>query len=98
MLDHTDNIVSHSDLVVRLSSFGWDCEEVDGHDVIALRDLFLKQKNTKNGKPKAIIASTLKGKGVPGLEDMSLSHIINPKPEFIESLLKNLDDENLEGK
>ena len=98
MLDHTDNIVSHSDLVARLSSFGWDCEEVDGHDVIALRDLFLKQKNTKNGKPKAIIASTLKGKGVPGLEDVSLSHIINPKPEFIESLLKNLDDEYLEGK
>ena len=98
MLDHTDNIVSHSDLVARLSSFGWDCEEVDGHDVIALRDLFLKQKNTKNGKPKAIIAATLKGKGVPGLEDVSLSHIINPKPEFIESLLKNLDNEYLEGK
>ncbi len=88
MLDHTRNIVSHSDLIARLSSFGWDCEEVDGHDILAVRDALVKQKKTKNGKPKAIIASTLKGRGVPGLEDAPLSHIINPKPELIESLLK----------
>ena len=98
MLDHTDNIVSHSDLVARLSSFGWDCEEVDGHDVITLRNVLAKQKITKNGKPKALIASTLKGRGVPGLENAPLSHIINPKPELIESLLKNLDDRFLEYK
>jgi transketolase len=47
MLDHTNNIVSHSDLIARLSSFGWDCEEVDGHDVLAVREALLKQKNTK---------------------------------------------------
>ena len=97
MLDHTDNIVSHVDLKTRLSSFGWDCEEVDGHDVIALRDLFFKKKNSKNGKPKAIIASTLKGRGIPGLQDAPLSHIINPKPELIKDLLNNLSDDYLEG-
>ena len=96
MLDHTDNIVTHSNLMARLKSFGWDCEEIDGHDVVALRDLLLKQKNTKNGKPKAIIASTLKGRGVPGLEDAPLSHIINPKPDLIKSLLKKFDDDLLE--
>jgi transketolase len=98
MLDHTRNIVSHSDLIARLSSFGWDCEEVDGHDILAVRDALVKQKKTKNGKPKAIIASTLKGRGVPGLEDAPLSHIINPKPELIESLLKKINNEFLENK
>ena len=98
MLDHTNNIVSHSDLIARLSSFGWDCGEVDGHDVLAVREALLKQKNTKNGKPKAIIASTLKGRGVPGTENAPLSHIINPKPELIEGLLKQLDKELLESK
>ena len=98
MLDHTDNIVSHVDLKTRLSSFGWDCEEVDGHDVRALQNLFLKNKNIRNGKPKAIIASTLKGRGVPGLQDAPLSHIINPKPELLQEILKNLSDDYLEDK
>ncbi|MBT6327593.1 MAG: transketolase [Candidatus Thioglobus sp.] len=87
MLDHTDNIVSHSNLLNRLTSFGWECVEVDGHDVVAVLDVLLEQKNNTNNKPKAIIAKTLKGKGVPGLENASLSHIINPKPDLIDSLL-----------
>lgn len=98
MLDHTSNIVSHSDLKTRLTSFGWDCEEVDGHDVLAVREILLKQKNSKNEKPKAVIASTLKGRGIPGLENAPLSHIINPKPELIETVLKKLDSDLLEGK
>jgi transketolase len=87
MLDHTDNIVSHSNLLNRLTSFGWECVEIDGHDVVAVLDVLLEQKNNTNNKPKAIIAKTLKGKGVPGLENASLSHIINPKPDLIDSLL-----------
>ncbi len=53
----------------------------------AVRDKLIKIKNTNNGKPKALIAQTLKGHGVPGLENAPLSHILNPKPELIDSLL-----------
>ena len=96
MLDHTDNIVSHSDLAKRLSSFGWDCIEIDGHDVIAVQKELLKRKNTRKGKPKAIIAETLKGRGIPGLQNASLSHIVNPKPELINNILENLNNSLLE--
>ena len=96
MLDHTDNIVSHVDLANRLTSFGWDCINIDGHDVIEVQKALLKQKKTHNGKPKAIIASTLKGKGVPGLQDASLSHIINPKPELIKELIEKLNENFLD--
>ena len=89
MLGYTDDIVSHGDLVARLSAFGWDCMEVDGHDVDAVQAALQKQKATAAGKPKALIASTLKGRGVPGLENAPLSHILNPKPELIDSLLEN---------
>jgi len=89
MLDYTDNIVSHSNLVERLTSFGWECVEVNGHDVAAVQSILLEKKNTKDKKPKAIIAKTLKGHGVPGLENASLSHIMNPKPELIDSLLED---------
>jgi len=89
MLDHTDEIVSHNDLVSRLSSFGWECQETDGHDVFKVLEILEQQKNTCNGKPKVLIARTLKGHGIPGLENEPLSHIINPKPEVIDSLLEN---------
>ena len=88
MLGYTDDIISHQSLVARLSSFGWDCAEVDGHDVIAVQSALLKMKETRAGKPKALIAKTLKGRGVPGLENAALSHIINPKPELLDILLE----------
>ena len=88
MLDYTEKIISHGDLIGRLNAFGWDCLEVDGHDVFAIQSLLQQQKVKKNGKPKALIARTLKGRGVPGLENAPLSHIINPKPELIDSLLE----------
>ena len=88
MLDYTEKIISHVDLVGRLNAFGWDCVEVDGHDVFAIQSLLQQQKVKVNGKPKALIARTLKGRGVPGLENAPLSHIINPKPELIDSLLE----------
>ncbi|HLA36373.1 MAG TPA: thiamine pyrophosphate-dependent enzyme [Rhodocyclaceae bacterium] len=87
MLGRTDDIVSHGTLTTRLAAFGWSCEEVDGHDVLAVRDALLRMKASANGAPKALVARTLKGHGVPGLEDAPLSHIINPKPELIDRLL-----------
>lgn len=88
MLGYTDDIVSHDPFLVRLSAFGWDCIEVDGHDVVAIQAALLKMKANCAGKPKALIARTLKGRGVPGLENAPLSHIMNPKPELIDSLLE----------
>jgi transketolase len=90
MLGYTNDIVSHGDLAARLSSFGWDCMEVQGHDVYAVQATLQQQKIKMEGKPKAIIAKTLKGRGVPGLENAPLSHIINPKPELIDSLLEKM--------
>lgn len=88
MLGHTDDIVSHQSLSARLQAFGWDCAEVDGHDVVAVQHALQKMKSASGGKPKALIARTLKGHGVPGLENAPLSHIMNPKPELIDSLLE----------
>jgi transketolase len=88
MLDYTDSIVSHGSLASRLDAFGWECCEVDGHDVYAVREKLLEMKNANYGKPKALIAHTLKGHGIPGLENAPLSHILNPKPELIDSLLE----------
>jgi len=88
MLGFTKDIVDHVDLGARLSAFGWDCSAVDGHDVIAVQSELMRMKSTHSDKPKALIARTLKGHGVPGLENAALCHILNPKPELIDSLLE----------
>ena len=91
MLGFTDDIVSHNGLSSRLVAFGWKCAEVDGHNVQAVQGALLSLKETANGQPKALIAHTLKGRGVPGLENEPLSHILTPKAELIDSLLKAAD-------
>jgi len=87
MLGHTDDIVTHGDLAARLAAFGWSSAHVDGHDAPAVRNALLAQKRERGGRPKALIARTIKGRGVPGLANAALAHIMNPKPEVIDSLL-----------
>ena len=87
MLGYTDDIISNGDLAHRLSAFGWDCRRVDGHDPIALRSVLGEMKLDRQRRPKALIARTLKGRGVPGLENAPLCHIMNPKPELIDKIL-----------
>ena len=88
MLGFTDEIVSHGNLPARLSTFGWDCQTVDGHDPLALQTTLLHMKASHAGQPKALIARTLKGRWVPGLENAPLSHILNPKPALLDRLLE----------
>lgn len=87
MLGYTNQIVSHDPLSTRFESFGWECTSVDGHDIYNVVEKLKFLKSTKNKRPKVLIAKTLKGRGVPGLENAELSHIINPKPELIDDLL-----------
>ena len=90
MLGYTDDIISHGGIVNRLAAFGWDVDSVDGHDVEAVHHTLGAIKSRRDGKPKALVANTLKGRGVPGLENQPLSHIINPKPETIDEILGNV--------
>tara|TARA_B100000959_G_C14881381_1_gene582665 strand:+ start:352 stop:1182 length:831 start_codon:yes stop_codon:yes gene_type:complete len=88
MLGGTDNIVSHGSLSDRLEAFGWDCYEVNGHDVISIRETLMHMKSQSEGRPKALIARTKKGHGVPTLEGAELSHVMSLKPELIDALLE----------
>jgi transketolase len=52
----------------RFRAFGWDVAVVDGHDVGRIRHAFEKSRDVV-GKPFALVARTLKGKGVSFLQD-----------------------------
>jgi transketolase len=55
----------------RLSSFGWEAVEVDGHDVAALESAF---KTSHTDRPLAVVAKTVKGRGVPFMENSVTWH------------------------
>ena len=51
----------------RIESFGWEAIVIDGHDVAAIDDAFARARDAS--LPTAIVARTVKGRGVSFLED-----------------------------
>ncbi|MBT3154156.1 transketolase [Streptomyces sp. CHD11] len=68
----------------RFQAFGWHTVEVDGHDVDAVDRAYGEALST-SGQPTAIIARTLKGKGVGSVQDREGLHG-KPLPEAEEAI------------
>jgi len=62
-----------ANLPAKFQAFGWRTLEVDGHDVAALARTFRRAKE-RDGRPTAVIARTLKGKGVSFMENQYIWH------------------------
>ena len=55
-------------------ALGWDVRQIDGHDLKAIAEAVEAAKNARNGKPQLIIAKTVIGKGIPGIEGTTKGH------------------------
>lgn len=75
----------------KFSAFRWEAFEVDGHNHQALKEIFLKAQNL-NGKPKVIIANTIKGKGVSFMEDKLLWHYKSPSEEQFKGAIHEINN------
>ena len=67
-----EQVMSLGDIVDRYRSFGFDCYEVDGHDIDAVTAA-LKAKPAE-GMPKFVCCHTVKGKGVSFMENQAGWH------------------------
>jgi transketolase len=76
-------------LAEKWKSFGWHTIEVDGHDFTQLLSALEKAKQIK-GKPTAIIAKTVKGKGVSFMERNIDFHGKAPTSEEVKKALEEL--------
>ncbi len=68
----------------RFQAFGWHTVEVDGHDVDAVDRAYGEALSTR-GQPTAILARTLKGKGVESVQDREGLHG-KPLPEAEDAI------------
>jgi len=83
----SEEIMALNPMVDKWRAFGWDACEVDGHDMQAILDAL---ESNVSGKPKAIIAHTVKGKGVSFMEDDNNWHYRIPNAEEVALSKKEL--------
>ncbi len=85
----TDDVKSLEPLDKKLQAFGWECMEVDGHNEDELENAFNVAKSS--GVPFAIIANTLKGKGVSFMENNVGWHGKAPNDDELKRALEELN-------
>jgi transketolase len=74
----------------KFSAFNWHVINIDGHDFDQIFAALKEARETK-GKPTAIIATTVKGKGVDFMENEYGWHGVAPNQEQLEEALKQLE-------
>lgn len=82
-------VMSLQPLAEKWQAFGWNTFEVDGHDMSSLVKVF-DQLPVLNGKPTAVIANTIKGKGVSFMEDDNNWHYRSPTEEEVQEAHRQL--------
>ena len=84
-----DQVMSPYPIPDKLRAFGFAVEEIDGHDFTQMERAFALARATK-GVPFAIIASTVKGKGVSFMEDQAGWHGKAPNDAEYERAMAEL--------
>ena len=84
----TNSVINQTNLVERFKAFGFDSFEIDGHDFEQIE----KALKHRTDKPLAIIADTVKGKGVSFMEGKLEWHYKSPNDEQLAIALKEIEE------
>ena len=89
IIDTTKKIMNVEPLAEKWRSFGWKVLEIDGHDMEEVLDTLTYAKRIDG--PVAILASTVKGKGVSFMEDVIKWHGAAPSDKELDMALSELE-------
>jgi transketolase len=90
ILDHTENCVALDPLEDKWRAFGWHVISIDAHNLEQIDAALVEAHENKTGKPIAIIAHSIKGKGVSFMENKPGWHNRMPDAKQIEEARKEL--------
>ena len=93
MLGYCKDIIDLSPLEEKFKAFKWGTKTVNGHNIEEVYNVLKTIKEEDSDCPMVLIADTIKGKGVPKLENDSLCHIRSLKEEDIIDAINNLDND-----
>lgn len=74
-------------------AFGWNVREIDGHDIAAIKQAFDELPTPDSNVPTVFICHTVKGKGVPFMENQVKWHAGKITDEQLEECVAYLDNE-----
>lgn len=83
----TDEVMSLGNIEQKFTAFGFDAVTIDGHDEQAVDAAYTQLKNQRNGRPKAIVATTTKGKGVSFMEHDNIWHYTRLNAETYQAAI-----------
>ena len=86
-----DKVMNPYPIDEKFKSFGFEVINIDGNDIVQIMDAFEKARRTK-GKPTAIIAKTVKGKGISFMENVGSWHGKAPNEEQYNNAMKELKE------
>jgi transketolase len=85
----SNQVMALESLAQKWEAFGWHTVELDGHSIGALTQTMNRVPHG-DGKPLAIVAHTVKGKGISFMEDDNNWHYRVPNMEEVEAARKEL--------
>jgi transketolase len=85
-----EKVLNLEPLKDKFIAFGWNTIEVDGHDQAAILEVLSVNKQSAR-KPTIVIAHTIKGKGVPFMENELAWHYKSPNDEQLKAALESLE-------
>lgn len=91
----TKEVLDLEPFAQKWESFGWAVREINGHDLMAITGTLAALPFTP-GKPSVVIAHTVKGKGLPLLENTVASHYLAPSDEQLKEALEAVEAERVE--
>lgn len=83
----TNDVIDQTNMAERWRSFGWEAYDVDGHNIEELTSVL----NLPHNGPKAIIAHTVKGRGVSFMENRLEWHYKSPDAAQLTQAVDELD-------
>ncbi len=84
-----DSINSLGDAAAKWRAFGWNVQEISGHDIQAVYDA-VEAAKACTGRPSMIILRTVKGRGWKRVEGKAASHSLAVTPEDLEEALRDI--------
>ena len=85
----TEALLPLEPLAAKFEAFGWTTHRIDGHDFDAMGGAFAS-RSAVPGRPIAIIADTVRGKGVPSIEGRVDRWFVSFSDEEVTALLDEL--------
>lgn len=87
----TDEVMSLGNIAGKFEAFGFNSISIDGHNEQVIDAAYAQMKSIKNGKPKCIVANTVKGKGVSFMEHNNIWHYTRLNEETYKKALAQLE-------